>query len=163
MCELQYHPESNRLQAFDKNENPVSDLNGKEVPQDKLADYVGKDVAEKLINAPKEDGWNVLRGADLKVGGEGMHAFYDKMLPNIANKIGKKFGAKVGTTKFKVDNQEWYPGQNMRDAWSLPITDAMRTQAQTKGFPLFSGGVAPVGAKKDDLNSILEELNQFKQ
>ena len=35
------------------------------------------------------------RGLDLKVGGEGLHAFYDKILPGIVNRIGKKWGAKV--------------------------------------------------------------------
>ena len=36
-----------------------------------------------------------LSGHDLSVGGEGMHAFYDKTLPVQSNKIVGKFGAKV--------------------------------------------------------------------
>jgi predicted aminopeptidase len=33
---------------------------------------------------------------------------------------------------------------NAEEVWSLPITDAMRAEATTKGFPLFTGG-APMG------------------
>lgn len=68
----------------------------KSVPVDKLQDIVGKDLAEKIVadqikpGAPKE-----YSGLDLKVGGEGMKAFYDKMLVDKANTIVKKFGGKV--------------------------------------------------------------------
>jgi len=46
-----------------------------------------------------------LSGLDLKVGGEGMKAFYDKMLVDKANALGKKFGAKVnkGSTGVSFD------------------------------------------------------------
>ena len=59
-----------------------------------IADVVGKDVADKIMAADKETN---LTGLDLKVGGEGMHGFYDKIVPDYLNKIGKRFGAKVGT------------------------------------------------------------------
>jgi len=41
-------------------------------------------------------------GVDLKVGGEGMKSFYDKILVNYANKYGKKYGARVETEKVKT-------------------------------------------------------------
>ena len=63
---------------------------------EKMSDTVGKDMAEKIANQSETTGKPVdLRGLDLKVGGEGMRGFYDRTLPNIANKIGKPFGAKV--------------------------------------------------------------------
>lgn len=37
----------------------------------------------------------VFEGLDLKVGGEGMRGFYDKELVNLANDIGKRYGARV--------------------------------------------------------------------
>ena len=37
-------------------------------------------------------------GLDLRVGGEGMRGFYDKILPRFANKYAKKWGARVGET-----------------------------------------------------------------
>ena len=41
-------------------------------------------------------------GVDLKVGGEGMKGFYDKIIPDAANKLGKQWGAKVGETQIKM-------------------------------------------------------------
>ena len=151
-----------------KGERGQQDVTG--ISQQKLAETVGKELADKIISQPPK--WQTYSGGDLKIGGEGMKAFYDKMLPNIANKIGKKFGAKVGTTRIAAEHNPFPndPAEKFRknepitqQVHSLPITPAMRTQAQTKGFPLFTSGAAPVGQKKDDLNSILEELNQFKQ
>ena len=46
-----------------------------------------------------------LTGVDLKVGGEGMRGFYDKILPAAANKLVKKFGGKVGQSEFKTLDQ----------------------------------------------------------
>jgi len=67
------------------------------IAESKLADLLGKDLAEKIIkkgNAPWE-----FSGLDLKVGGEGMKGFYDKIIPDYLNKYGKKWGAKVGETE----------------------------------------------------------------
>ena len=67
------------------------------IAEDKLEDYVGKDVAQKIINnegrevgAPEGSGR--LNNVDLKVGGEGMKAFYDGIVPQVANDILKKLG-----------------------------------------------------------------------
>ena len=75
-----------------------------------LGDYVGKDVAEKLLQ--QEGRYSVesgtakvkreLAGLELKVGGEGMNGFYDKILPAAANKLVKKFGAKVETATIET-------------------------------------------------------------
>ena len=37
----------------------------------------------------------ILSGTDLKIGGEGMKGFYDKMLPNEVGKYVKQWGGKV--------------------------------------------------------------------
>jgi len=79
----------------DGREFPVAE----KVPASKLEEYVGKDVAEKIIAGAGEQssppGYKRLSGVDLKVGGEGMRAFYDKIVPQVAEKLGKKFRAKV--------------------------------------------------------------------
>ena len=62
------------------------------VNPDKLSDHVGKDLAEKII----ADNGGTYSGLDLKVGGEGMASFYDKMLPSTVNKYVKKWGGRVG-------------------------------------------------------------------
>jgi hypothetical protein len=77
------------------------------VTPEKLPDLVGKEVAQKIINGEGKnygntDTWKQLSGLDLKVGGEGMKGFYDKIVPDLANKLGKQFGAKVGETKIET-------------------------------------------------------------
>jgi hypothetical protein len=63
-----------------------------------LEEVIGKELAEKIIKGPPYQEYS---GLDLKVGGEGMKAFYDKILPSMVNKFFNKpvWGkAKVGTT-----------------------------------------------------------------
>jgi hypothetical protein len=60
-----------------------------------LAGQIGKDLAEKADQQTANGDVVTYRGADLKVGGEGMKGFYDKMLVDYANKFGKRFGTKV--------------------------------------------------------------------
>ena len=82
------------------------------IPISKLEDYIGKEAAQKILEQkpvvneqtglPSE--YRSLNGVDLKVGGEGMKGFYDKMLPAYLNKLGKPHGAQV--TKIGVP-QQW--------------------------------------------------------
>jgi hypothetical protein len=67
---------------------------GKNISSDKLADYVGKDLAKTMQS--QSAGTDVYSGDALKVGGEGMKKYYDEIYPAFLNKQGKKYGAKVG-------------------------------------------------------------------
>ena len=104
-----------------------------------LPDIVGKEVADKIVKGEYTDtndlGYNVLSGLDLKVGGEGMKAFYDKIVPAMVNKLAKKFGGKVETSNIK----------EVGDVWSLEITPAMRDSIQQQGLPLFQNEAKPQG------------------
>lgn len=77
-----------------------------------LADYIGKDAAEKLLNA-KDEGMGVrtISGDDLKVGGKGMTGFYDQILPKEIGKYVKQWGAKVerGVLKDAADYKSRKP------------------------------------------------------
>ena len=53
-----------------------------------LEDVVGKELAEKIMQAER----GTFKGNDLKVGGEGMNDFYDKIVPAAMNKLLKKYG-----------------------------------------------------------------------
>lgn len=65
-------------------------------PED-AEEHVGKEVTERLIRDMGDDYRGEARGSDLKVGGEGMKAFYDKIVPQVANDVLKKLdGGKVG-------------------------------------------------------------------
>ena len=69
-------------------------------PQNEVANHIGKELADKIFTDGKrtrKDGWKTYTaGLDLKVGGEGMKGFYDKMLVDYANKYAKKWGAGWG-------------------------------------------------------------------
>lgn len=94
--------EDGSLLAYDHDGNQVI---GRTVAENSIADYIGKDAAEKLLaKEPNKDGARAISGLDLKVGGEGMKAFYDKMLPNEVGKYVKQWGGKVGQTTISVDS-----------------------------------------------------------
>lgn len=68
-----------------------------------LERYVGKEIAKKIIDGKgvaneaadafgKQYTQTALSGLDLKVGGEGMHSFYDQIVPKVANEVLKKMG-----------------------------------------------------------------------
>jgi 2'-5' RNA ligase len=128
--EVQWNATSHTLRA--------RDLNGKEViakpdvPPERLADYIGKEVAQRLIDSKPIDDLDTrkLSGLDLKVGGAGMKGFYDKILPDFLNRYGKKWGAKVGETSIKVGTEGTFaveeprPGQFIvRDRGTGEIAD----------------------------------------
>ncbi|MBK8772532.1 MAG: hypothetical protein IPM06_19200 [Rhizobiales bacterium] len=56
-----------------------------------LEDVVGKEIAKKIADGAKAE-WANLSGIDLKVGGEGMHAYYDQILPQVVRDVLKKVG-----------------------------------------------------------------------
>jgi hypothetical protein len=87
-------------------------------PQE-LEEVVGKDIAKKIASGEGRDFYTGLKkndtpsgkelvGVDLKVGGEGMKGFYDKIIPDAANKLGKQWGAKVGETKIGSSSENPY-------------------------------------------------------
>jgi len=119
---------------------------------DDIEDIVGKEIAQKIL---KEEGEKVddriteISGDGLKIGGEGMKGFYDKILKKYVEKFGKKYGAKVGVTSVNLGTQQketpsWTIAETetvnklegSQDVWQMPITDKMRESA-VKGFELF--------------------------
>ncbi|PLX71828.1 MAG: hypothetical protein C0602_00210 [Denitrovibrio sp.] len=72
------------------------------VTTDKLSDYVGKEIADKISKST--DNVVALSGLDLKVGGEGMKGFYDKILRDAVAKYVKKLdkNAKVTTKEIRT-------------------------------------------------------------
>lgn len=70
-----------------------------EVPASRIEELIGKELAQKIINGDGEKvtpdsarDWRRLSGLDLKVGGEGMRAFYDQIIPQVARDVLKKLG-----------------------------------------------------------------------
>jgi hypothetical protein len=68
----------------------------KNISKSRVFDLVGKSLGDQLVHAADStEGVATLEGTDFNIGGEGMRGFYDKILVNYANKLGKKFGVKV--------------------------------------------------------------------
>jgi hypothetical protein len=113
---------------------------GGEPTAEQLPGWVGEDFAKKII-AEFDDKpighFHIYSGLDLTVGGEGMRGFYDRILPQFANKYGKKWGAQVGETIIpKGPGKDYgYP------VHTLPITPQMR-ESVMQGQPLFQRGTA---------------------
>ena len=69
-----YNPKTKEFGYFIKGEkNPQIHL---KTEPNKIADYVGKDIAERLMQEPQKDGMHELNGDGLQVGGSGMKGFY---------------------------------------------------------------------------------------
>lgn len=129
ISEITYNGD-NRLIAY--GHGSMATLINEIVPPEKLPDVIGKEAAERLLaQKPQrgpgdiDDATRHMRGVDLAVGGEGMHAFYDKQLPLIANKIGKKFGAKVEDGAVSAGPDEDRAREAMRSGDSAAIADAV--------------------------------------
>lgn len=96
-----------------------------------LSEIIGKDLAAKAVEDISKGNRADYYGVDLKVGGEGMKSFYDKMLPSIANDIGKKWGARVASKEIKSYQESKLP-------WLVykgnELIDGFRTKEQAQDF-----------------------------
>lgn len=137
--------------------------------EDKLSDFVGKDVADKIIKGEGKkypegsvsQDMTMLSGVDLQLGGEGMKGFYDTILPKYLDKYGKKWDAKTGMTKIRLasDAEDAADSKLLKDLGMdeggkatasvhyMDITPKMKESVLTKGQPLFQMAPAiPAGA-----------------
>lgn len=88
------------LDAMGADGNVIFSNTGIEV--DELEGTVGKELAEKAETMPA-DQQAVWSGVDLRFGGTGMQAFYDRMLPNMVGKYIKKWGGKVSSAEVSTE------------------------------------------------------------
>jgi hypothetical protein len=74
---------------------------GEDMTADELENHIGKELADRVINGKGEKNGSPrgrkLEGLDLKVGGEGMKTFYDKIVPQVVSDLVKKMGGKLET------------------------------------------------------------------
>ncbi len=156
----------------------TTSINGKRVT---LEQVIGKEMASQIRSSSERSG--EFRGQNLAIGGEGMRDFYDEKLLNTFDKLGKKFGSRVGTTEIQTvkPNEElpfitergtpkWAGPEGVKESvHSLAITDSMRKSALSEGFPMFQGqkgateflkdGRAIIRALKNpDVSTVVHEL-----
>jgi len=148
---LHYDPdqEEGKIVGF-KNKQKILDEHW--IKPDRLPDYVGKDVAKRLLEQPRKvhklyERYDTaktpslvhsLEGQDLHIGGEGMRSYYDKIVPTQLMKIAKKLDpqAKLGTSRIPIEQQH-------SEVPSLEITPRMRS-AILQGLPAYEhGGYVP--------------------
>lgn len=72
-----------------------------------IEDYVGKEMAKKIVETATSERQSI-SGDGLKVGGEGMKAFYDKIVPNVAKDVLRKVGGKP--TEVRIDTAPKFDG-----------------------------------------------------
>jgi hypothetical protein len=141
----------------------ATDKNGKPsiysvVNESELENTIGKDLAKKIVeDAPNNPDGKEYSGLDLKVGGEGMKGFYDKILPDFINKYGKKHGLKVGqTTLSGFKSKNLYNDQDSVHYFDL--TPESKESFLKKGQPMFAVAPAMAITDEDSRRDILEQL-----
>lgn len=161
---LMYDPKTETLRTFKYDNNEQQSFN---IPKEKLSDHIGKEATQRLLNSPLEEGEHVLEGDGLITGGKGQRVFYDTMVPQIANKLGKQWGTKVGETtidigdKYQTDEDGYQlpiDGSGKTTVPYLPITPQMRAGVKSIPYSLFSIplaagalGLSQVKAKAQEL------------
>ena len=141
----------------------ATDKNGKPsmysvVTESELENSIGKDLAKKIIeDAPNHPDGKEYSGLDLKVGGEGMKGFYDKILPDFINKYGKKHGLKTGqTTLSGFKSKNLFNDQD--SVHYVDLTPQAKESFLKKGQPMFAAAPAIGITDEDTRREVLEKL-----
>lgn len=150
ISKIEYEPTDDgkfELVAFGLNKEKV--LEEDEIDLARVEELVGKEIAKKIEAGEGEKSssaggyrnWHILSGLDLKVGGEGMQAFYNQIVPNIVKPLVKKLGSQMESVRIliagdKVGIDGMRTGAKRVDQLGFTITDAMR-DAAAQGMPLF--------------------------
>ncbi len=122
------HPVNSGYLTLDFDEDWIyRDEDDRELNNKHISEIFGKDIAKRLQEMPVEE---ELSGDGLRIGGEGMKAFYDQMLPSFVRKYAKKWGATVG----EVTMPDLEENNTMH---SVDVTPAMR-ESVMQGQPKFS-------------------------
>jgi hypothetical protein len=148
---IEHDPESETYHVLDANGERVGEEETRRDAQKVIEDYVQHDRDNQELPT--------LRGLDLKVGGEGMSGFYDKMIPDFIRKYTKKWGAKVDTAEIptgETRSEMEYAGPDksedeVRQAWERAAHRGPREWKQTKGgaWAWFEGDRQVSGAFHD--------------
>jgi len=125
-----------------------------------LTDAVGKFMADKIRNDPNQSG--TITGENLKIDNTGMAAFYDKIVPNVANDVLKKMGGNrvievpVTTEPRNTAFHAAYPEAGIMKQQGFDITSDMVARSMA-GIPLFSR--AAVEESPQGLGDIMNKLS----
>ena len=153
LSEVVFDPATGYLSGRDPQGKMVVAQQG--VTKETLPDYIGKEGAQKILEAtPDASGNLALRGVDLQVGGESLKDLYDNIIPNYLNTFGKPYGVQVGQIqapiKHELEGLRRMAGMAEDPPLTLhnfPITPEMRESIKQKGLPLYQQvGIPTAGA-----------------
>ncbi len=87
-------------------------LNQGDIHEQQLADYVGKELADRASKDNAHAGTKEYSGLDLKVGGEGLRKLYDQDFRNVVNglPVVRKSGQKAGMEEVGTGDERTFKG-----------------------------------------------------
>ena len=130
------HWNAGNLVAYDPNGRKVIQRTG--MSKEELPDLIGKEAAERLLaQEADKGGWRYLDSEGLKVGGEGMQSFYDKIVPTQLSKLIKKLDPKA-KIEMGSHNLKGKEGEDI-NAHALHITPELRKRI-LEGLPAYAEG-----------------------
>ena len=139
LSHLAYRPGVQRLLGTEHGaSHPAIEEN--DVTPEKLPSYVGKELAERLLASEKDaSGAHSVAGDDLKVGGEGMKGYYDKILPGRLKEILKKLGHEAKFEPLTIKHPKDDAGRTEHTLHSVPLPLDLREKI-LKGLPAYAAG-----------------------
>ena len=104
-------------------------------------------------------------GVDPEVGGEGMGAFYDKILVDRAKKLGKQYGSEVQKGRLAAEDYIKRMDQDAKGptVWTMNLTDKLKKAAKD-GLPYYVA-LPPIAAgvqresERQQINQIQAQQN----
>ena len=158
-----------------------------DVKESELESYVGKDLANNIIEENKTNPYfpkTEFEGKDLKVGGEGMRAFYNSILTKVSKKEAQRFDKKanvevvdfqsksdIGEVVDKVINEFNEGDVNYKDYKTTKgFVVTKITNGEDVSYNVYNQNEQQVGSNVKDLNDVkvsvkndIESANPSKQ
>lgn len=144
---IHYDPKTKMLTAEKDGELLIRET----MPEEKLPDFLGKNVAAKLLESPiAEEGYatgrHVLTKADMEddivLGTQKMEAFYDRIVPNIVKREARALGVRAELEPIEGVGLAGDVSRNL----SIRITPELAETVKTKGTRLYSAVGPALGA-----------------
>ena len=137
---IAYDPEDKELSYWRHGANKWEEHPGNVAPED-LPAAIGKEASERLLAKEPHplSGNHILEGEDLKVGGEGMKGYYDKILPGRLKEILKKLGHEAKFEPLTIKHPKDDAGRTEHTLHSVPLPPELREKI-LKGLPAYAAG-----------------------
>lgn len=119
------------------------------VSRDRLPEYIGPELTERLLAQEPQGTLRRLTGQDLVVGGKPMRDFYDRILVEVAQELGEPWGVTPSTTLINAapeDPMEQVPFgavEGGTEVNSMDLPGTMARSAMEIGQPMFMAAQEP--------------------